>query len=107
MENFNVAVSGSNTAQWKERVLHGGASQREQIDQVAKEFEGILVRQFLDQAFKPIDGQGGFFGMESSPMQEQMIKDALATSITQGTSLGFSSVLQAQLMSGIEKSNPE
>ncbi len=97
MENIPTAITGSNPLQWKEKLLSGDVEKKQQIDQVAKEFEGVLIRQFLDQALKPMDGEGGLFGTESSPMQEQMIKDALANSITKGSSLGLSSVLQAQL----------
>jgi len=81
--------------QWREKLA--GRSSSEQIDEVAKQFEGILVRQFLDEALKPMSEEAGLFGGKSHPMRDQMIKDALAQSIVQGQSLGFSSVLQAQL----------
>lgn len=98
MDTTSVSgMSGLTGTQWKEQMLTSGASKAEQIDGLAREFEGVLIRQFLDQALKPMDGEGGLFGGKSSPMYDQMIKDALATSITKNSSLGFSSVLQVQL----------
>ena len=102
METPITSLNGSAGAEWKSHLLTGKASREQQITEVAKEFEGVLIRQFLDEAFKPMSEDGGFFGGKSSPMQEQMIKDTLARSITQGGSLGFTSVLQAQF-----QSNPE
>lgn len=78
-------------------MLTGGASKEEQVGQLAGEFEGILLRQFLDEALKPMDPENGYFGSGSTPMYEHLIKDSLASSITKAGSLGFSSVLQVQL----------
>lgn len=86
--------------QWKEQMLSGKTSRQEQIGQLGSEFEGILIRRFLDQALKPMDPEAGFFGAKGSPMYEHLIKDTLASSITKSGSLGFSSVLQAQLFPG-------
>lgn len=83
--------------QWREKLMNGGRPTGEQIDEVAKQFESILIRQFLDEALKPMSEEAGLFGGKSHPMRDQMIKDALAQSIVQNQSLGFSSVLQAQL----------
>ncbi len=80
----------------------GKGNQKEQIDQAAKQFEGILIRQFLDEALKSMDGSSGMMG-SSVPMYDHLIKDTLANSITQGTSLGLSSVLQTQLYNGPEE----
>ncbi len=107
MENIPTVITGSNPLQWKEQLLQGGVEKQQQLESVAKEFEGVLIRQFLDQALKPMDGEGGLFGTESSPMQDQMIKDALANSITKGSSMGLSSVLQAQLMTKGDNSRLE
>lgn len=93
-----MAMGGLDGARWKEQMLVSGADRQQQVDELASEFEGILIRQFLDKALAPIDPENGLFGGgKSSPMYEQLIKDTLASAITQGGSLGFSSVLQAQL----------
>ena len=94
-----TSMVGTTGQQWKDQMLGGKLDKRGQIDEIAKQFEGILVRQYLDEALKPIDKDSGLFGMKASPMHEQLIKDSLANSLTQHSSLGFSSVLQAQLYS--------
>lgn len=90
-------MAGLNGMQWKEQMLTKGASKQEQVEQLASEFEGILIRQYLDKALEPMDPETGFFGAKGSPMYEHLIKDSLANSITKSGSLGFSSVLQTQL----------
>lgn len=90
-------MSGLTGSSWKEQMLTKGTSREEQMQQLGAEFEGILLRQFLDNALKPMDPENGYFGSGSTPMYEHLIKDSLASSITKSGSLGFSSVLQAQL----------
>lgn len=97
MDVTSTAASGLTGESWKEQMLTSGASRAEQMKQLGGEFEGILLRQFLDEALKPMDPENGYFGTGSTPMYEHLIKDSLATSITKSGSLGFSSVLQAQL----------
>lgn len=97
MDATSSAMSGLTGQSWKEQMLTGDTSRAEQLDQLGSEFEGILLRQFLDEALKPMDPENGYFGTGSTPMYEHLIKDSLASSITKSGSLGFSSVLQAQL----------
>jgi Rod binding domain-containing protein len=97
MDVNNTATTGLAAGSWKEQMLTGGASRTEQMEQLGGEFEGILLRQYLDEALKPMDPENGYFGTGSTPMYEHLIKDSLASSITKSGSLGFSSVLQAQL----------
>ena len=93
----STAAAGLTGGTWKEQMLIKDTSRAEQMDQLGSEFEGILLRQFLDEALKPMDPENGYFGNGSTPMYEHLIKDSLANSITKSGSLGFSSVLQAQL----------
>lgn len=94
-----TGIAGNDGAQWKSDMLSGKLGEKQQVDELAKEFENILVRQFLDKALTPMDKDSGMFGMKGSPMYEHLVKDTLANSITGQKSLGFSSVLQAQLFS--------
>lgn len=97
MDVTTTAMSGLTGQSWKEQMLNGDTSRKEQVEQLAGEFEGVLLRQFLDEALKPMDPENGYFGTGSMPMYEHLIKDSLASSITKSGSLGFSSVLQATL----------
>lgn len=101
MDPITTAPTALDSMQWKLSMREGQIGQKQQIDEAAKQFESILLRQFLDEALKTSDGEGGFLG-SSVPMYDHIIKDTLASSITQGTSFGLSSVLQAQLHNGSE-----
>ncbi len=106
MDVSSTAMAGLDGLRWKEQMLSGEASKKEQVEHLAREFEGVLLRQFLDKALAPMDPDSGLFGAKGSPMHDQLIKDALVTGITQNGSLGFSNVLQAQLFpdnSNLEK----
>ncbi|MCH6255855.1 hypothetical protein MLD52_04805 [Puniceicoccaceae bacterium K14] len=98
MDIAPTGLSGSDGMAWKSEMLTGNLEKQQQVDELAKEFENILVRQFLDKALTPMDKDSGMFGMKSSPMYEHLVKDTLANSITGQKSLGFSSVLQTQLL---------
>ena len=74
-----------------------GMSEQQKIAEASKQFESVLIHQFLKDATKPMikgylngDGPGADF-------YQYFITDTLATSITEGGGLGLSSVLQAQL----------
>lgn len=97
MDIPNTSASAMDTAAWQEQMLSGKLDKKQQIDELAKQFESVLVRQFLDVAMKPMDEENGLFGSGKVPMYDQMIKDTLAQSIVKSSSLGFSNVLQAQL----------
>ncbi len=99
MDPITTAPTALDSMQWKASMQNGQLDQKQQIDEAAKQFESILLRQFLDEALKSTDGEGGLLG-SSVPMYDHMIKDTLANSITKGTSLGLSNVLQAQLQGG-------
>lgn len=97
MDVTSTAMAGLTGQTWKEQMLTGDTSRKEQVEQIGGEFEGILIRQFLDEALKPMDPETGYFGAGKTPMYEHLIKDSLASSITKSGSLGFSSVIQANL----------
>jgi flagellar protein FlgJ len=64
----------------------------EDIEQASRQFESILVRQFLTDSMGPLlegGATGEVFGY--------LLTDSLANSISQAGGLGFSSVIQAQL----------
>lgn len=101
MDPIMTAPTALDSMQWKASMQNGRLNEKQQIDEAAKQFESILLRQFLDEALKTADGEGGLLG-SSVPMYDHIIKDTLANSITKGTSLGLSSMLQAQLHSGAQ-----
>jgi Rod binding domain-containing protein len=67
-------------------------SSRKSPEDVARQFEAILVRQMLEESMKPLlEGAGG------GHMYGYFISEALADGITKGGGLGLRSILEAQL----------
>jgi len=64
----------------------------EDVEKASRQFESILVRQFLSESMKPL-----LEGGPSGQVYGYLLTDSLAGSISEAGGLGFSSVLQAQL----------
>jgi len=62
------------------------------IAKVSRQFEAILLRQFLGESMKPLLQNG-----PSGQVYGYMLTDSLATEISDGGGLGLAHVIQAQL----------
>ena len=80
----------------------GNVSQKEKIGEVSRQFEGVLLRQILSQAQKPMfksslmpaDGT-------TNAIYQDMITKQLADRISRGGTFGFAKVLEQQLTTEI------
>lgn len=71
----------------------GAASDNpEKAAEAARQFEAILVRQFLGESMKPL-----LEGGPSGQVYGYLMTNSLADTITKGGGLGISNILQAQL----------
>ena len=68
------------------------ATKPEDIEKVSRDFESILLRQFLSESMKPL-----LDGGEAGQVYGYLLTDSLAGSISQAGGLGLCSILQAQL----------
>jgi peptidoglycan hydrolase FlgJ len=68
------------------------AKKADELADASKQFESILLRQFLGESMK-----GLLDGGESGQVYGYLMTDSLANSLSAGGGLGLSSVLQAQL----------
>jgi Rod binding domain-containing protein len=73
-------------------------TEAEKIGEVARHFEAILLRQFLNEATKPL--MGGDEGMNAAQkgIYQDMITNTLADSISKSGQFGLSQVFRQQLM---------
>ena len=73
-------------------------TEAEKIGEVARHFEAILLRQFLNEATKPL--MGGDEGMNPAQkgIYQDMITNTLADSISKSGQFGLSRVFRQQLM---------
>ncbi|HEX9785062.1 MAG TPA: hypothetical protein VGA56_20330 [Opitutaceae bacterium] len=90
--NFNAA----DPASWRERMVRGDAPEAERLQAASREFESVLLRQYLSEALKPITEGGTSFGA-GNPVYGYLVTDSLASGLSQGGVFGFSSLLQAQI----------
>jgi len=81
---------------WGERLVHGAASEGERIAAATQEFEAVLLRQYLNDALKPLTKGGPGMGGNNA-VYGYLINDALASGLTKGGVFGFSNLMQAQL----------
>jgi flagellar protein FlgJ len=77
-----VSLSGASTS------LHPASNPQE----VARQFEAILIRQMLSESMKSFVERG-----ESGQIYGYFMTDALAETLTKGGGLGIRSVIEAQL----------
>ncbi len=73
-------------------------TEAEKIGEVARHFEAILLRQFLNEATKPL--MGGDEGMNAAQkgIYQDMITNTLADSISKSGQFGLSQMFRHQLM---------
>ncbi|MDD5349007.1 MAG: hypothetical protein PHQ12_02230 [Chthoniobacteraceae bacterium] len=72
---------------------NGAASaEPEKTAEAARQFEAILVRQFLGESMKPL-----LDGGPAGKVYGYLLTDSLADTITKGGGMGISHILQAQL----------
>lgn len=77
-----------------QRIQHDpDVSQAEKIEHASRQFEAILLRQFLGDALKPFGSQQS----GASAQYQSIIVDSLAGELSRGGQFGFASSLQAQL----------
>lgn len=62
------------------------------LGEASRQFEAILLRQFLGESMKPL-----LEGGPSGQVYGYLLTDSLADSLSKGGGLGLSSVIQAQL----------
>lgn len=79
---FNAADSSA----WQERMTSGSAPEVDRLAAASREFEAVLLRRFLSEAFKPIT---------VSP----------ANGLSSGDVCGLSNVLHAQLAGAIHNND--
>ena len=70
----------------------GGQDDSGKTAEVSRQFEAILLRQFLSESMKPLLQDG-----PSGQVYGYMLTDSLADTMTKAGGLGISNILQAQL----------
>lgn len=104
----SIASSGGNPHfdQLRELLHDSRLSEQQKLAETARQFEGILVRDFLKDALEPLIEGTLDEGGSAHGIYRQFMTDALSDSITRGISFGFSNVLQQQMASATPPGEP-
>jgi Rod binding domain-containing protein len=104
MDASLLQFNAADPSAWQERMTSGSAPEVDRLAAASQEFEAVLLRQFLSEAFKPITENGDLFGSKN-PVYGYMITDSLANGLSSADVFGFSNVLQAQLAGAIHNND--
>ena len=100
----NVSIDPSHML---EMVHSKNKSEAEKTKFVTEQFESVLVKQFLNDALKPMFKGVFNENSEGHRLYRHFFTDALSESIAQGGGFGVSSILQQQLSSNQDSSKLE
>lgn len=66
-------------------------------EEVARQFEGLLLKQMIDSMWSTVPKGGVISGSNEETMYRDMLNDALATSISEGKGIGVKDVILKDL----------
>lgn len=69
----------------------------EPIEKACDQFEGMIVRQILQEGLKPLLATPPGSGAAGAGVYDYMLTDTLANAVSGGNAMGISHLLQAQL----------
>lgn len=104
MDASALQFNSADPSLWRDRVVHGNAPESEKIAATTREFESMLLRQYLGEALKPLTKNGSMFGSQN-PVYGYLITDSLASGLSAQGVFGFSHLMQAQLAGAGKKAN--
>ncbi|MGB0372980.1 MAG: hypothetical protein ACPGN3_16745 [Opitutales bacterium] len=94
---------GLNAAEYQKLTFNASMSEEQKVAEAAKQFEGVMLRQYLKDALKPMVETELTKNSASSDIYRSYLIDIMAGSMAESGALGVSSTLQA----GIQASKPE
>jgi flagellar protein FlgJ len=65
----------------------------QQPEEVAKQFEGMLLKQMIDSMWSTVPKNGLLSGSHEEDMYRDMLNEALATSIAEGRGIGVKDII--------------
>ncbi len=94
-----TGITSANAARPAEEVGRSASlSQQEKIAELSRQFEGMLLRQMLKEARKPMLGDTLTGTSSASKIYDDMVTERLADSIARTGDFGLATSLQAQLL---------
>lgn len=106
MDAAILQFNAADPAAWRDRLVHGSASEQDRLAAASAEFEAVLLRQYLTEALKPMTKGGEMLGGNNA-VYGYMITDALANGLSKSGVFGFSNLMQAQLSSSLHQDHDD
>lgn len=106
MDASLLQFNSADPSAWRDRMLHSTAPETQRLQAATREFEAVLLRQYLNEAMRPLTENGSTFG-SSNPVYGYLITDALAGGLAAGGVFQFSNLMQAQLAGAIENNHDD
>jgi Rod binding domain-containing protein len=99
MDIADISLVQADSAKALAAGASGATKDSEQVQAATEQFEAILIRQYLNDAMKPLF-DGPLMGNGSGThMYQYMITDTLANELSQTSTFGMASLLNMQLTS--------
>lgn len=94
--NAHLPLTGPTTSDATAKAGAPTAQDAKKIEDSARQFEAMMVRQVLSETFKPSPAAKGQ-AMPGADIYQSFMTDTVADNITKNGSLGISHLLQSQL----------
>ena len=95
---IHMATMSANHLSVERLAQNNKLTEAEKIGEVAQQFEAILLRQFLNEATKPMFGQSEGMNPAQKSIYQDMITNTLADTISQTGEFGLAQAFRQQLM---------
>ena len=95
---IHMATMSANHLAVEQLAQNNKLTEAEKIGEVAQQFEAILLRQFLNEATKPMFGQSEGMNPAQKSIYQDMITNTLADTISQTGEFGLAQAFRQQLM---------
>ena len=95
---IQMATMSANHLRVENLAQNNKLTEAEKIGEVAQQFEAILLRQFLNEATKPMLSQDKGMNPAQKGIYQDMITNTLADTISQSGEFGLAQAFRHQLM---------
>ena len=90
-----ISPVGLNVAEYQELTFSSKMSEQQKIEKATQQFEGVMIRQYLKDAMKPLIETEMTKNSASDEIYRSYLVDIMSSSMAQSGGFGLSNTLQA------------
>lgn len=91
----SISPVGLDVAKYQELVHSTRMSEEDKLKEATRQFEGVMLRQFLKESLKPLIKSDMVQSSAANDIYRSHLVDIMADSMTRGPGLGITTSLQA------------